>query len=501
MNLSEGPAPKEAVAGTAAPAPYVERADAGYRKTMSNFQIQMISIGGAIGTGLFLGLGSRLNAAGPALLLAYAATGAVAYLLMRAIGELVMHRPTTGSFVSWAREFFGDRLAHLTGWIMVTLGSLLGIVEVAAVSIYVQHWWPSVPAWIPALAAWCLIVGSNLFSARTFGLIEVGASSIKVVAILLFIGAGLILVFFGGPMGLGLEASVTNLFDDGFFTNGVLVVALVSQGVVFSYSGVELSAVAAGEAKEPRKVMPRAIRSIVFRIVVFYVGSVLVLSMLLPTSEYSGAESPFVTALSALNLPWLGSVMNFVVLTAAISGINATLYATVRALRTLAANGEAPAFANKMSRRGVPVGALSGIAGFYFLGVLMTAFFGGASVFELALGACAVCILILWITIFACQLRLRRQQETGLLPKVDFRMPGAPLTSWIGILALGAVFLSIVLPGTTETWWMSLAGTLVLLGSITAGYEINRRRPGRRHNSSNCSVADIEMTTGSVNRL
>ena len=455
---------------------YVERGDDGYRKTMSNFQIQMISIGGAIGTGLFLGLGSRLNAAGPALLLAYVVTGAVAYLLMRAIGELVMHRPTTGSFVSWAREFFGNRLAHLTGWIMVILGSLLGIVEVAAVSVYVQYWWPEIPGWIPALVAWFLIVGSNLFSARMFGFIEVGASSIKVVAILLFIGAGLLLVFFGGPMGLSTEASVTNLFNDGFFTNGVLVVALVSQGVVFSYSGVELSAVAAGEAKEARKVMPKAIRSIVFRIVVFYIGSVLVLSMLLPTNQYSAAESPFVTAMAGLDIPWLGSVMNLVVLTAAISGINATLYATVRALRTLAANDEAPAFTNTMSRSGVPTGALAAVGGFYFVGVLMTALFGGVSVFEVALGACAVCILILWVTIFACQLRLRRWQDSREVPTVDFRMPGAPLTSWIGIATLGVVFLSMVLPGTSETWWMSLAGTAVLLGGITIGYEINRRR-------------------------
>lgn len=476
MNFTEGTIPRPPSLKADEPAAYVELADTGYHKTMSNFQIQMISIGGAIGTGLFLGLGSRLNAAGPALVLAYAVTGAVAYLLMRAIGELVMHRLTTGSFVSWSREFFGDRLAHLTGWIMVILGSLLGIVEVAAVAIYVQYWWPEVPAWIPALVAWLLIVGSNLFSARVFGFIEVAASSIKVVAILMFIGAGLLLVFLGGPMGLESEASVANLVKEGFFTNGVLVVALVSQGVVFSYSGVELSAVAAGEAKEPRKVMPKAIRSIVFRIIVFYIGSVLVLSMLRPTNEYSGVESPFVTALAGFNLPWLGSVMNFVVLTAAISGINATLYATVRALRTLAANGEAPAFANKMTKRGVPAGALSGVAGFYFLGVLMTAFFGGASVFEVALGACAVCILVLWITIFACQIRLRQHQDTGRLPTVDFRMPGAPVTAWAGILALAAVFVSMVLPGTSDSWWMSLAGTALLLVGITAGYEINRRR-------------------------
>lgn len=462
--------------GVAAATSFVEPGDAGYRKTMSNFQIQMISIGGAIGTGLFLGLGSRLAAAGPALILAYLATGAVVYLLGRAIGELVMHRPTSGSFVSWARELYGDRVAHMTGWITTVLGSLIGLVEIAAVSVYIQYWWPSVAPWVPSLVAWLLIVGSNLFSARSFGFIEVAASSVKVIAIILFVAAGLIIVFAGGPMGFAHGASVANLWNDGFFTHGVAVVALVSVGAVFSYSGVEISAVSAGEAKNAREIMPKAIKSIVFRIVVFYIGSVLVLSMLLPSGDYTAKESPFVTALASFNAPWLGSVMNFVVLTAALSGINATMYATVRAFRTLAANGEAPKFARRMSGRGVPVGALAGIGGFYFLGVIMTAFFGGVSVFETALNASAVCMIILWITIFACQLRLRKLQDTGRLPVVGFRMPGAPVTAWIGILALVGVFLSMVLPGVSDSWWISILGTVVLIAVITLGYEVTRRR-------------------------
>lgn len=455
---------------------YVESGDDGYRKTMSNFQIQMISLGGAIGTGLFLGLGSRLQTAGPALLLAYAATGMVAYLLMRAIGELVMHRPSTGSFVSYAREFFGHRLAHGTGWIMVTLGGLLGVVEVTAVAIYVQYWWPQLDGWIPALVAWLVIVGSNLFSARVFGFIEVGASAIKIIAIVLFLIAGLVIVFFGGAMGLQTQAGVDNLFSGGFFTQGLLAVVLVSQGVVFSYSGIEIAAVAAGEAKNAREVMPKAIRSIVFRIVVFYLGSVLVLSMLLPTGLYSGAESPFVTAMAGLNVPWLPSVMNFVVLTASISGINATLYASVRALRTLASNGEAPRFTEKITRGGVPIGSLSAIGGFYLLGVVMTYVFGGGAVFETALGACAVCILLLWSSLFACQLRYRQKVRAGLLPAVEFKMPGAPFTSWLSLAILAVVFLSMVMPGTSSTWWMSLSGTVLLLGSITVGYEFSKRR-------------------------
>lgn len=463
------------LAPTARSGEFVEAGDIGYKKSMSNLQIQMIAIGGAIGTGLFLGLGSRLQSSGPSLILAYLATGVVAYLLMRAIGELVMHRPTTGSFVSWAREFYGDRLAHLTGWIMVILGSLLGIVEVAAVSVYIQYWWPEVPAGLAALTAWLILIGSNLFSARVFGFIEVVASSIKIVAISLFIVAGLIIVFFAGPMGLETQASVSNLWSEGFFTNGVAAVALVSAGVVFSFSGVELTAVAAGEAKNPRKVMPKVARSIVWRILVFYVGSVLVLCMMMPTSGYSGSESPFVTALSGFNTPWLGSAMNFVVLTAAISSINATMYASVRGLRTLAANHEAPKFANKMSSRGVPVGALASIGAVLMVGVIMTAFFGGIHIFELALSACAVCIVILWITLFACQLRLRKWSNSGRIPEVSFRMPGAPFTSWLGIISLAAVWVSMVIPGVSAGWEFPLTGTVVLLGLITVGYQLTRK--------------------------
>lgn len=458
------------------PDEFVEAGDSGYKQSMSNLQIQMIAIGGAIGTGLFLGLGARLQASGPSLILAYLATGVIAYLLMRAIGELVVHRPTTGSFVSWAREFYGNRLAHLTGWITVILGSLLGIVEVAAVAVYIQYWWPQMPAGLGALCAWMLLIGSNLFSARVFGFIEVAASSIKIIAISLFILAGLAITFFGGPMGLQTEAAVENLWSGGFFTHGVAAVALASAGVVFSFSGVELTAVAAGEARNPREVMPKVARSVVWRILVFYVGSVLVLSMLMPTSGYSGAQSPFVTALSGFDIPWLGSAMNFVVLAAAVSSINATMYASVRGLRTLAANGEAPVFANRMTSHGVPVGALCTIGGVLLLGVAATALLGGIHIFELALSACAVCIVILWITLFACQLRLHRWQTSGRIPPLSYTMPGAPYTSWIGIIALVLVWVSMAVPGLSEGWQFPLFGTLTLLALITAGYQFTYRR-------------------------
>ena len=291
-----------------------ERGDQGYKKSLGHFQIQMIGIGGAIGVGLFLGIGGRLAAAGPALVVSYLVVSAVVYLLMRALGELVIHRPTTGAWVSYAREFVGDRFAFMTGWIYVALSAVAGVGEIAALAVYVQFWWPEIPGWIPSLVAAMTIVGCNLLSVKLYGFIETWAAMVKVLAILLFLAAGLVLVVAGDIFHAPTAASVTNLWSGGFATRGVLVLVVVMTGVVFSFSAIEIVGVSAGEAKDPEKSMPKAINSVVLRIALFYVGSILVLSMLLPTDEYSGDESPFVTALASLHIPALAGIMNFCLL-------------------------------------------------------------------------------------------------------------------------------------------------------------------------------------------
>jgi L-asparagine permease len=268
--------------------------------------------------------------------------------------------------VSYAREFVGNRFAHLTGWIYVTLGSLAGVAEIAAIAVYVNYWLPDMPSWAPSLIALLVIVGSNLLTARAFGVIEFGASSVKVAAILLFLAAGLIIVALAGTSAIEHEASVAHLWTNGgLFPNGTWQAVIAMQGVVFSYSAIEIVGISAGESKNPATAMPRAIRSVIVRIGVFYLGSIAVLCMLLPTQRYSGEESPFVTALASLDVPYLGGVMNFVVLTAALSGVNATLYAVVRLLRNLAANGSAPKATVRITRKGVPIGGLLSIGACY----------------------------------------------------------------------------------------------------------------------------------------
>lgn len=459
---------------------YKERGDQGYKKSLGNFQIQMIGIGGAIGVGLFLGIGERLATAGPALVVSYLVVSTVVYLLMRALGELVIHRPTTGAWVSYAREFVGNRFAFMTGWIYVALSAVAGVGEIAALAVYVQFWWPEIPGWIPSLVAAMTIVGCNLLSVKLYGFIETWAAAIKVLAILLFLGAGIILVVAGDIFNAPTAASVSNLWNQGFAPNGALQLVVVMTGVVFSFSAIEIVGVSAGEAKDPEESMPKAINSVVLRIAIFYIGSILVLSMLLPTSEYSGEQSPFVTALSSLNIPALAGIMNFVVLTAAISGVNATLYACVRLLRNLAAHGQAPEVMSKVSHRGVPSGALLCIFVFDLFGIVLIYALGAADAFEVVLSACSVFVLFGWISIFVSHLGYRRQVDRGQVAPVHFRMPGAPVTNYVCLTFLVVLSLYIMFDFSNPHWYYSLLAGVLIIVATTVGYEFSKRHVAKK---------------------
>lgn len=437
----------------------------------------MIAIGGAIGVGLFLGIGTRLATAGPGLIVSYLVVSVVIYLLMRALGELVLYRPTTGAFVSYAREFVSDRLAFMTGWIYVALAALAGIAEIAALAVYVQYWVPQVPGWIPSLVAALTIVGCNLLSVRVFGHIEFWASAIKVTAIILFLLAGVGIVVATDVFGAGGQASVANLWrNGGFLPHGGIALVIVLSGVVFSFSAVEIVGVSAGEAKDPAKAMPTAINSVVVRIALFYIGSIAVLAMLLPTDAYSGAESPFVTALASLHVPGLAGVMNFVVLSAAISGVNATLYAAVRLLRNLAAHGQAPRATVWVSRRGVPAGGLLTVGCVYLIGIGLIYVAGASHAFEVVLSACAVFILFGWISIFLSHLGYRRALAAGRVAASSFRMPGSPVTDYVCLVFLVAVALYMMFDMRNPTWWHSLVAGVLIVGATNLGYEVTRRR-------------------------
>lgn len=422
------------------------REDEGYHKDLTPRQLQMIGLGGAIGTGLFFGAGGRLASAGPGLFVVYAICGVFAFLILRALGELVLHRPSSGSFVSYAREFFGEKTAYVTGWLYFLNWSMTGIVDTTAIATYFHYWhlFGVIPQWTLALAALLAVLSMNLISVKLFGELEFWAALIKVVALLTFLVVGTI--FLGGRYQVDGQDTGLHLLthNGGFLPTGLLPLVLVTSGVVFSYAGIELVGTAAGETPNPEKVMPRAINSVVARIAIFYVGSVLLLALLLPYTAFKEHQSPFVTFFSTVGFTGAGSIMNLVVLTAAFSSLNAGLYSTGRILRSMSVNGSGPAFTGKMSKNGVPYGGILLTSGIGLLGVLLNALRPGQA-FEIVLNIAAVGVIAAWGTIVACQLRLLRLANAGVLQRPAFRMPLAPYSGYVTLLFLAGVLALMVL--------------------------------------------------------
>src|SRR6202012_4884266 len=408
------------------------REDAGYHKGLKNRQIQMIPLGGAIGTGLFLGAGGRLASAGPGLFLVFGVCGIFVFLILRALGELVLHRPSSGSFVSYSREFFGEKLAFVAGWMYVLNWSMTGIVDTTAIAHYCHYWkaFHVVPQWTLALIALVVVLSMNLISVKAFGELEFWASLIKVLALVTFLVVGT--VFLAGRYKVDGQDTGPGLWSShgGLLPTGLLPLVLVTSGVVFAYAAIELVGIAAGETENPEKVMPRAINSVVFRIAVFYVGSTVLLGLLLPYTAYQAGVSPFVTFFSKVNFAGGGSLMNLVVLTAALSSLNAGLYSTGRVLHSMAIQGGGPKFAIPMSKNGVPFGGILLTAGIGLFGIVLNAV-KPSQAFEIVLHIAATGVIAAWATIVACQLRLYRLTNAGTMQRPHFRMPLAPYTGYV----------------------------------------------------------------------
>ncbi|WP_372516406.1 amino acid permease [Streptomyces noursei] len=411
--------------------------DAGYSKGLKGRHINMIAIGGAIGTGLFLGAGGRLHSAGPALAVAYAVCGLFAFFVVRALGELVVHRPSSGSFVSYAREFLGEKGAYVAGWMYVVNWSTTGIADITAIALYTHYWsmFTSIPQWVMAMIALAVVLSINLISVKIFGEMEFWFAIIKVAALVVFMFIGIFLLATQHPV--DGHTPGLNLITDhgGIFPTGLLPVVIVLQGVVFAYSAVELVGVTAGETSEPHKVVPKAVNSIMWRVGIFYVGSVILLAMLLPWNMFSANESPFVTVLSHVGIPHAGDVMNLVVLTAAMSSLNSGLYSTGRILRSMSMAGSAPKFAGRMNRNQVPYGGIMLTSAVCVLGVGLNYWLPGKA-FEIVINIAALGIISTWCTIMVCHMVFVRRAKEGLVERPRFRLPGTPVTDIATIVFL-----------------------------------------------------------------
>jgi L-asparagine permease len=425
----------------------------GYKQSLGRRHVQMIAIGGAIGTGLFLGSASRLHSTGPALLVSYAFVGMIAYFLMRALGELVLHRTSSGAFVSYMREFFGEKAAYYTGWMYWLNWALTGVAELSAVGLYIQFWWPTMPTWATVLIALAVVLVINLMSARAFGEFEFWAAIAKVTAIVVFLLVGIVVV--GLRLNVGdHKAGLQNLWSNpgGFWPTmepyHIYGPILVMSGVVFAYAAIEMVGIAAGEMEDPKREVPKAVNAVIMRIAVFYCGSILLLVSMLPTAEYKSGISPFVTVFGRMGLDWMATLIQAVLIIAAMSSLNSGLYSTGRVLRSLGMAKQAPGFTLKMSGSGVPWAGIVMTSVVFVMGAILNALTPDA--FEIALEAAAIGVVFTWATIFLCQVRLRQLSDKGVVPPSSFQAPGSPWTSYIGL-----AFLVLVLVGMAVSGWQS----------------------------------------------
>lgn len=444
-------------------------------RNLHNRHIQLIAIGGTIGVGLFLGSAKAIHRAGPGLLVAYVIGGVAIFFLMRALGELLTYRPVAGSFATYADEFCGPFAGFATGWSYWFAWVVTVMAEITAIGIYVRYWLPDMPQWVPSLIALAALYGTNLLAVRVFGELEFWFALVKVVTIVALIAAGLwVIAFHTGA--LGATASFANLWSHGgLLPGGLLPVLLTLQIVMFAYEGVELIGVTAGEARNPEVVLPRATNGIIVRILVFYIGALLIIMSLVPWTELDPTVSPFVYAFSKLGIPGAAAIINVVVITAAASSCNSGLFSTGRMLWALAHRGQAPRAFGELNVRQVPAAGIHGSAAVMLIGVVLN-YLVPERVFTMVTSVALVGTLWTWSVILVSHANYRRAVAAGRATAAPFRMPGAPYANWA---ALAFLVLVTALLGFDADTRVALYVAPVWFALLAAGYLRQRRRRGR----------------------
>lgn len=454
----------------AVPAPAPTAESEGYSRGLSPRTIQMIAIGGAIGTGLFYGAGAAIEQAGPSLILAYLAAGLAIFVIMRALGELLTYRPVSGSFAEYAHEFLGRFAGFATGWSYWAVWVSTCMAEITVAGKYVQYWF-DIPQWVTALVVLAVLFAANLISVRIFGEGEFWFSAIKVTAILAMIMIGIGVLVFG--FGHAADPTVTNLWaDGGVFPHGFGQTLLVLQIVVFAYVGVELVGVTAGEARDPKATLRKAINTLPFRIGLFYVGALVVIMSVASWRSFHAGRSPFVEVFEQIGIPAAAGIINFVLLTAALSSCNSGIYSTGRMLRSLALRDEAPARFAALSKQSVPFTGICASAGAMVIGVVVNVI-SPDKAFAYITSVSTVGIIVVWGVILVCHLKYRAKVRAGELPASDYRLPGAPVTNWA---ALGFLGLVVVLLLWTDGGRTALVVGAVWAALVCAGYYAFGRR-------------------------
>jgi D-serine/D-alanine/glycine transporter len=428
---------------------------------LKNRHVQLIAIGGAIGTGLFLGSGHSIALTGPAILFAYIITGIICFLMMRALGELLLSNTEYHTFIEFVQDYMGEKTAFVTGWTYWFCWISVAMADITAVGIYVKYWFPSIEAWIPSLITLIILLLMNLLTVKLFGELEFWFACIKVIAIIALIVLGLYFILTGQPTSVGV-ASFSNLWSHGgWFPKGMDGFIQSFQMVVFAFAGIELVGLTAGETENPQKVIPKSINSIPVRIILFYVGALGVIMSIFPWDSVNPDRSPFVEVFLAVGIVGAASMVNFVVLTSAASACNSGVFSTSRLLYSLAKRNHAPGILEILTSKQVPANAL-------FLSVLVIClvvalqYVVAEGVFVIISSVATFCFLYIWGIITICHMKFIRKRP-DLAAKSIFKMPLFPFLNYLVLAFFAFVIVTLAFnPATrvalfvTPVWFIML---------------------------------------------
>jgi aromatic amino acid transport protein AroP len=435
---------------------------------LKNRHIQLIALGGAVGTGLFLGSASVIQSAGPAVILGYAIAGFIAFLIMRQLGEMVVEEPVAGSFSHFAYKYWGNFAGFASGWNYWVLYVLVAMAELTAVGKYVQFWWPDFPTWATAAIFFVLINAINLTNVKVFGEMEFWFAIIKVVAVIGMILFGGWLLFSGNG---GPQASISNLWDQGgFLPHGMTGLVMMMAIIMFSFGGLELVGITAAEADNPQESIPKATNQVLWRILIFYIGSLTVLLSLLPWTRVTADTSPFVLIFHELGDTFVANALNVVILTAALSVYNSCVYCNSRMLFGLAQQGNAPKALLKVDNRGVPVATILVSAAATLLCVLINYLMPGEA-FGLLMALVVSALVINWAMISLAHMKFRKKKDQqGVTTR--FRAVLYPVGNWICLVFLAAVLVIMLMtPGMAISVWLIPVWLVIL----AIGYTIKNK--------------------------
>ncbi len=430
--------------------------------------LRLISLGAAIGVGLFLGSGSAIQMAGPAILVAYLLGGLAVFIIMRALGEMAVNNPVAGSFSRYALDYVSPLAGYLTGWNYWFFWVIACMTEVTAVGIYMQLWFPNTEAWVWALISLAVMAAVNFIAVKAYGEFEFWFAMIKIVTIVFMIFAGLAMIIFGFG-NQGVPTGISNLWSHGgFFPNGYGALFLALPMVTFAYAGIEMLGLTAGEAKNPVQTISTAINSVFWRILIFYIGALFVVMSIYPWNEMSPTQSPFVMTFERMGIHAAAGIINFVVITAALSSCNSGIYSTGRMLNNLSLQGQALKLFKTINLRGVPAAAIAFSFVMMLFGVALN-YFAPKQVFIWLTAIAAFSCVWTWLIILISHIRYSKKFKVNQSTIIN--VPLYPVSSYITIAYL---FLVVVVMAIREdlrasliigvVWFVFLIGMYYLLG-------------------------------------